>query len=91
MVVNFIINTMITFIIAIFSPLPTIPATPTAIVDGGTWVTTTIGEVISVLNMLYTPALLAACMIVIIAIFNFEMIYHGIMWILRKIPVINMK
>jgi hypothetical protein len=91
MVVNFIINTMITFVIAIFSPLPTVPATPQAIIDGGAWVTTTIGEVISVLNMLYTPTLLAACMIVIIAAFNFEMIYHAIMWILRKIPMINMK
>jgi hypothetical protein len=91
MIIDFFINAMVSFTKTVFGIMPSVPATPQAIIDGGGWITETIGSVISVLNMLYSPALLAACMVVIIAMFNFELIYHALMWILRKIPMINMK
>lgn len=76
---------------AIMSVLPTIPSVPTAISDGGTWVVTTIEDVIAILRLFYGSTLLNAIVVVCVAILTFEWIYHGIMWIVRKIPMINMK
>jgi hypothetical protein len=79
---------LVQFILAI---LPNVAQTPQSIVDGGQWVINTITGVISVLSMIYTPVMLAAIMIVIVGMFTFEWIYHTTMWVVRKIPMINMK
>jgi hypothetical protein len=85
------ISVMIGFVKVVLGILPNVPATPSAIVDGGNWVTSTIGGVISVLSMLLTPALLAAVVLVIVGLINFQWIYHTVMWVVRKIPMVNIK
>jgi len=91
MIIDFIIQTFVTVTKGIFYVLPTIPATPQAVVDGGNWVITTIGGVMGILNMLFTPTLMAAVVLIAIGIFNFEWIYHSVMWVLKKIPILNIK
>jgi hypothetical protein len=91
MIFNFMINILIGTVKLILGILPNVVATPQAIVDGGDWVITTISGVISVLSMVLSAPLLAACVVVIIGMFTFEWIYHSVMWILRKIPMVNIK
>jgi hypothetical protein len=75
----------------ILSVIPTIPATPTAITSGGTWVINTITGVVALLNWIFTPTLLAAFVVVFIAIMGFEQIYHTTMWVVKKIPFLSIK
>jgi len=86
---QFILDTILTVIKGVFYILPTVPATPSAISTAGTWVTDQISGAMAVLNMVYGATLLAAIMVVIIAMFTFEWIYHTIMWIVRKLPMIG--
>ena len=75
----------------IFNVIPDLPDMPTSIVDAGEWVTTEIESVISVIRMLLGSTLLDAVVVVIIAMFTFEKIYHTALWVLKKIPMINIK
>lgn len=91
MIVDFIINLLATSVKTIFGVLPNVAATPQSIVDGGNWIITTIGDFIAVLNMLFTAPLVAGTIIIAVGIFNFEWIYHTTLWIIKKIPMINIK
>jgi len=91
MIINFLINALCSLLKLIFGILPTLPATPTAVVDGGQWIIDQIVGVISVLTTILTPTLVAAVVVVLIAELTFQNAYHGVMFILRKIPVINIK
>jgi hypothetical protein len=91
MVFDFIVSIFVGITTTILAVLPSVPATPQGIVDGGQWIIDQVASVISVLNMLFTPALMATIVVVIIAMFSFEGIYHATMWVIRKIPVINIK
>jgi hypothetical protein len=91
MIINFMIVTLITLVKSIFFIFPTLPATPSAVSSAGAWVTDTIASVTSVLQMIFGSTLLTAIILVIVGIFGMETIYNTIMWILRKIPVINVK
>jgi hypothetical protein len=91
MIINFIVSTLFTCIEAILGILPNVAATPDAIVSGGQWVTDQVANVISVLTMVFTAPLLTACVVCIVGMFSFEWIYHSVMWIIRKIPVVNIK
>lgn len=50
-----------------------------------------IASVISVLNWVFTPALMTAIVIIVVGMFTWEYIYAATLWLLRKIPVINIK
>jgi hypothetical protein len=80
-----------TMIRVIMLPFPTLPAIPSAISTAGAWVTDTIASVTSVLQMIYGSTLLTAIVLVIVGIFGFETVYHLVLWVLKKIPVINIK
>jgi hypothetical protein len=82
---------MVSFIKLVFTPLPTVAATPTSVIDGGTWITDQISAVVSVFNMVYGATLFSALILIILAIINFEWIYHTLMWVIKKIPMINIK
>lgn len=91
MILDFIIHVLTATVQAVLGILPNLPATPTAIIDGGQWFIDQIIGVISVLTTILTPALVAAVVVVLVARLSFEHIYHGVMFILRKIPMINIK
>ena len=91
MIIEFIVNSLISVLKTVFSPLPNVPATPSAIVSGATWVTTTISGVVSLLRYVYGDALFTAIIVVVVALLNFEWIYHSLMWVVRKIPMVNIK
>jgi len=91
MIINFLVNILVKLLILIFGVLPTIPATPAEVTSGGQWIIDQIVGVISVLTTILTPALVAAVVVVLVAELAFQNVYHGVMFVLRKIPVINIK
>lgn len=91
MIIDFIISVFATFVKGVFYILPSLPDMPEPITSGGDWLINTVTSVASVLTMVYSPALMAIMISTAILLLNFEHIYHVTMWILRKIPVINMK
>lgn len=89
MIFTYMITALLALVSGIFSILPTVPPMPVAVTTAGVWVTDQITLVVGVLNMIYGQTLLAALMVVIIGMFTFDWIYHTAMWIIRKIPMIN--
>jgi len=90
-IIEFIVWSLTSVVQLVLGILPNVPATPQPIIDGGAWVIDTIAGVISVLTMVYGQALLTAIVVVIVGILGFEQIYHTAMWVIRKIPFINVK
>jgi hypothetical protein len=91
MVFTYMIIAMLGMVKLIFGILPNAPATPPEVVSAGGWIVTEISSVMSVLTLIFSPVLVAATVVVIIAMFTWEHIYASAMWIVRKIPMINMK
>ncbi len=89
MILNFIIKGILGIVKTILGILPNVPATPTAVSSGGQWIIDQIAAVTSVLSMVYTDTLLTAIIVVILAMYSFEWIYHSTLWLLRKIPMLN--
>ncbi len=91
MIVLLLIMLLISLVELILGVLPNAPATPSAVVSGGDWIVDSIASVISVLNWVFTPALMTAIVIIVVGMFTWEYIYAATLWLLRKIPVINIK
>jgi len=91
MIVTFIITTLLNVVKTVMGILPTVPAMPQPVIDAGNWVISTIIGMVSLLTMLYGTTLFAALIVVGLALLNFTWIYHTIMWIVRKIPMVNIK
>ena len=91
MIVDGLIHVLLGVVTTIVSVFPTLPAIDPSIVTAGNWVTTTLGQGASFAQFLYGTALFNAIIAVLIAIWAFEPIYHGVMWVLKKIPFLNIK
>ena len=89
MIIAWLLSVVIDVLEATLGILPNVPATPAAIVTGGDWVISTVDSVISVLKMIYGGPLLIAITVVIIGIFTFEWIYHTVLWVIHKLPFLN--
>jgi hypothetical protein len=86
-----IIKVFMAGVTALFGILPNVPATPTSISSGGDWVINSVAGIASVLQQIYTPVLLTAIIVVVLVLFNFERIYFLVLWVLKKIPALNIK
>jgi len=91
MIVEFLSTLIMGAMIVLFDALPDLPSMPTAISTASEWTIDQIAGVISFLSMLYTPVLLTAIVLVIIALFSFEFLYRQFLWVIKKIPIINIK
>lgn len=87
MVIEFIVDSFVTMILAVFNLLPTIPATPQAVIDGGQWAIDLIVGSVSLLRMVFSTPLLIAMLAIGGGIVAFEAVYHIVMWVLKKIPM----
>jgi len=90
MIFEALITTVLTITYSIFE-LFNVPDMPTAITTAASYLSDVIIFAVSFLKQVLTPTLLSASVIVLVAVFYFETLYHGIMWVIRKIPMINIK
>lgn len=91
MIIEWITRILVNIVMAFFSILPNVPATPADIISGGDWVIQQIVGTIAFIRTIYGNALLVAIVVVMAALVTFPWIYHSVMWILKKIPMLNIK
>jgi hypothetical protein len=89
MIIELIIKAIISLLQTIMSVLPNLPAVPVAISSAGGWISDQIIGVVSLLRQLYGTTLLAALVLVGGSLLIFKTTYSFIMWVIRKIPVLN--
>jgi len=89
MIVEFLVNTVYTMFQLLFSIIPDLPPMPAEIVTASQWIIDQVIVVTSVLNMVLSTPLLIAIIVVHGGMMAFETVYHFILWILRKIPVLG--
>lgn len=78
-------------LLAAFALMPDFPATPQSVIDTGNTVITFVMDVVQIFRYVLSPLLFWAGLVVILAIFAVEPVYHGIMWVLKKIPILGIK
>lgn len=91
MIINILITFFFTVQTAFMDLFPSIPAIDSEISDGGDFVLDVINDVAGVLTLIYSHGLLQAIFAITIIIVAFEPIYHTTMWVLKKIPMLNIK
>lgn len=87
----FIVIAGIALLSAVFLLMPDLPPVPEALISMQDSFNVLLHKVVQLFFYFLTPNLAFVGLIVISAIFVSEPIYHGIMWILRKVPVLGIK
>lgn len=87
----FIIVAAIALLTVVFVAMPDLPATPEFLITMQQAFNDVLLNAIQFVRYFLTPQLTFVSLVVIIAVFASEPVYHGIMWILRKIPVLGIK
>lgn len=91
MILNIIFGIITDVIISIFSILPTLPDMPEVIITSVDWAIDLIVGTVSLFNQIYSPPLFVAIVTISFGLIAFENIYHTIMWILKKIPMLAIR
>lgn len=87
----FLVAAGISLLLGVFALLPDVPEVSSEIVDMTDIFIDGVGNFAGLMNYLFSAPLFTASIVSLLVIFNFENVYHGIMWILRKIPVLGIK
>lgn len=87
----FIIIAAVALLTAVFMVMPDLPATPESLIAIQDGFNNILLQAIQFIRYFLSPQLTFVVVMVIAAVFASEPIYHGIMWILRKIPVLGIK
>lgn len=87
----FIIVAAVALLTVVFVAMPDLPATPELLISMQEAFNGILLNAIQFIRYFLTPQLTFVSLVVIIGVFASEPIYHGIMWILRKIPVLGIK
>lgn len=89
MIVEYLITKVLDVVGVLFVYLPDIPQLPTELQEPLTHFLSIIKASSGTINYLYGVSFVGYILPIIIVILTFEHIYHFIMFILRKIPAIN--
>lgn len=77
--------------IGLLTILPTLPPLPAEITTMMSYTIGIVNNVIPILHYMYGTALFNAILFLVVALWQIENIYAITMWVLRKIPFINIK
>ena len=87
----FIIIAVVALLTTVFVVMPDLPATPEFLISLQDGFNNILLQTIQFIRYFLSPQLTFVMLVVVAAVFASEPIYHGIMWILRKIPVLGIK
>ena len=87
----FIIIAAVALLTTVFVVMPDLPATPELLIAIQDGFNNILLQAIQFIRYFLSPQLTFVVVMVIAAVFASEPIYHGIIWILRKIPVLGIK
>jgi len=91
MIFTAFLTLLIVPITIIIGYLPDLPDMPSAITTSASVVITYVGQAFGLLSLWFSTPLVVAMAVSAIALMGFEYFYHLTMWVLRKIPMINVK
>lgn len=91
MIFEFIIQTFLSITMWVLDLVPNIPATPTAVSDVGDWAIEQIIGVGSLFQQILSTPIFAALILITASVFAFEVVYNTVLWVLKKIPMVNLK
>lgn len=91
MIIDAILSVLVGVLKLIMTPLPSLPAISTTISDAGTWLINLVSNASGYLQAIYSAPLLAAVIALFVVLLAFEQIYWTVMWIVKKIPMLNIK
>ncbi len=74
-----------------FVLIPGLPPMPDAVTNGSATIIGLITDPANLLTMIYTAPLLIAVVAIALAIMSMETAWFTVLWILKKIPFINIK
>jgi len=74
---------------SVLSLLPDLPDMPEVIVNASSWILQYIAIGADLAVAVLGQAFLNAILLVIVLLFTYEQVYHLVIWVLRKIPVIG--
>lgn len=87
----FIVVVGIALVSIVFAVMPDLPPTPDYLILLQDSFNEFLHRVMVFIFYFLSPNLAYASLVVVAAVFASEPIYHGIMWVLRKIPVLGIK
>jgi len=85
----FIIGIAIALVAGIFAVMPPLPPIDPGIASAGNAVNEFMAHAYFLLCYIFSPVLVVFAITAGLAIMTFEHIYHGVMWVLRKIPMLG--
>lgn len=91
MIIELVLNVVVSLLTALFNLLPALPAMPDVITTYWTQFIDIFNTGISFLMLFIVPEVLYACLGVSLALFVFDETYDIILWFLKKIPFLNIK
>lgn len=91
MIIEALLNVVITVLGALFNLLPSLPAMPDIITIYWNQFVEILGMGLSFLMVFLVPEVVMACLGVSLAIFLFDELYDIILWFIRKIPFLGIK
>lgn len=91
MIFELIFQVLITVIKGVFGILPNLPPMSETVTNAGDAIIGLIDQPIRFLKYIYGPILLNAIFATIIILFNFEKIFYSLMFIVKKLPFLNIK
>lgn len=85
------IMSCITGILAILAFVPDLPQAPEFLLSFSDLLTNILRDFSSIYRYIMSPMLALFSLTLIVALLTFEPIYHMIIWILKKLPVVGIK
>lgn len=86
MIVEFLLSAIMGVVTVVMNLIPDLPAMPSELVSAGGWLVSQVASVSGFLAWFYGQGLYIAMITVLIALLNFEFLYHATLWVLRKLP-----
>lgn len=91
MIIEAVLNVVVSLLTALFNLLPSLPAMPEVITSYWEQLVTIFNQGISFLMIWLDSTVVVACLSVSLALFLFDEFYDAILWFLRKIPFLGIK
>jgi hypothetical protein len=91
MIIYKVFQNFVDFVIYIFSALPDVPDMPQEVLTITSSFIETITGVKGFFTMIYGDVLFYLIVAVVFGIYSFSLVYHTVMWIVRKIPMLSIR
>jgi len=87
MVIQFLLDLIVSLFVGLLSVIPALPAMPSEIIAGGDWLIDKVVDVNGIVRMFYGDVLFTIIIGSVVLLWQFENVYHLTMWVVRKLPI----